>query len=103
MIEVKFTEKITEKTIKRRLDVVGHADGNDHTAICSAASMMMQSLALFLTKRYPYEMDAHMDEGRSFVECENYIGDLTASAVWTMTEEGYHSLYNRYPKDILIL
>ena len=100
MITVKTVDKIKEKTIVRKITCSGHAEGNDHTAICSGASMLMQTLALFLAKRYPYTMDAELKDGESFVSCEAEVADRAVATAFQMVEEGMASLRNRYPDQV---
>ena len=96
-------DTIKGETISRRVEIKGHAEGDDHSSICAAASMLMQALALFLARRYPYDLDAQLMPGDSFVECEVEVADRTVAAAFEMVSEGFISLQNRYPKQVSVL
>lgn len=101
MLRYKITEEIDGSKIKRVVEADGHVDTKgEENIICSAASMTLQTLAIFLAKRYPYSMDASFESGRSFIECTAMTDNITVATAFTMTIEGLRSLAKRYPNDV---
>ena len=101
MLKFKVTEETKKRKILRRIEADGHVDAKgEDNIICAAASMTVQMLAIFLAKRYPYDMDASFYPGRSFVECEADMDNKEVWAAFEMTVEGLRSLAKRYPEDV---
>lgn len=102
MLTITTKDTFKAKTLIRRIECKGHAEGEDHTSICAAASMLMQALALFLARRYSYGMDAQLEPGDSFVECEADVADRVVATAFEVAYEGFISLQNRYPKQVSV-
>lgn len=102
MISIRKTEIINSGRLMRKIEATGHADGEDHTAICSAVSTLIQSATLYLARRYPYATDAQLDYGKSFVSCEADVSDRAVLALFDMVTEGLISLSKRYPDQVKI-
>ncbi len=101
MLRIKIEEETVGNKIRRRIEADGHVDAKgEDNVICAGASALLQTLAIFLAKRYPYSFDADFVSGHSFVECEAMQDNLTVSTAFTMTKEGLRNMMKRYPNDI---
>ena len=105
MVQVKHKCRATPKNREYKLRIDGHADyapeGQD--IVCSAVSVLAQTLANALSDTGAYGLKVEMEPGHVYIRCTALMDDMEIYILFRFAMIGLEMLEEQYPDHVNII